>query len=153
MRLKKNAPQQTKLTADVPLRSAFLTDILDPAKILSLVSQKESSDIITTTDSVKRSREKYARWHKRFCTHPEKVFELPTLKRILSQVDIKLKYWEGERQYIQYYAASKVFPIASIIDSENWTDLLTMLLQKSKKVTTSCFISAGFLTARFCQQK
>ena len=39
-------------TADVLLRSAFLTDILEPVKILSLVSQKECSDIIATTDSV-----------------------------------------------------------------------------------------------------
>ena len=115
-----NAILQGKLnaltTADVLLRSAFLADILEPAKILSLVSQQESGDIITTTDSVKRSREKYERWYKRFSTNPEKVFELPTLKRILSQIDletysyqgIKLKYFERQKQYIQDDAASIV---------------------------------------------
>ena len=70
-------------TADVLLRSAFLTDILEPVKILSLVSQMECSDIIATTDSVKRCKEKYQRWHKKFNSAPEKVFDLPTLKSIL----------------------------------------------------------------------
>ena len=88
-------------TADVLLRSAFLTDILQPAKILSLVSQKESSDITTTADSVKHSREKYERWHKSFCTHPGKVFELPTLKGILSQVDVETYSYEARLTLVE----------------------------------------------------
>ena len=70
--------------ADVLLRSAFLTDILEPRKILSLVSQKECSDLTATTDSVKHCKEKYQRWHKKFNSAPEKVFDFPTLKSILS---------------------------------------------------------------------
>ena len=76
---KDKATLQGKLTAmknsDVLLRSTFLSDILVPAKIISLFSQKESSDIIETADYIKRSKETYQRWCKKFTAIPEKEFE------------------------------------------------------------------------------
>ena len=62
---KDKATLQGKFTAmkssDVLLRSAFLSDILELAKIISLVSQKESSDIIETADYIKHDKETYQR--------------------------------------------------------------------------------------------
>ena len=99
--------------AAVLLRSAFLSDILQPAKIISLVSQKASSDIIATTDSIKHGKEKYQRWKKRFTTNPEKIFELSSLKTVLEKIDeehcyqgVHLKYFQREKQYIQDWAPS-----------------------------------------------
>ena len=97
-------------TADVLLRSAFLTDILEPVKILSLVSQKECSDIIATTDSVKRCKEKYQRWHKKFNSAPEKVFDLPILKSILSKIDMENHIHQGIKLSI-LIARSSIFRI------------------------------------------
>ena len=66
--------------ASVILRSALLTDILEPAKKLSLISQKESGDIISMVNALKRTRDKYERWQTKFAENPEEVFQLPTLK-------------------------------------------------------------------------
>ena len=94
--------------ASVILRSALLTDILEPAKKLSLISQKEWGDIICMVNALKRTRDKYERWQIKFAENPEEVFQLPTLKRVLNQMDtenntyqgIKLLYFGREKQYI-----------------------------------------------------
>ena len=74
-------------SSDVLLRSAFLFYILEPARIISLVSQKESSCIIETADYIKRGKERYQRWYEKFTASPEKVFELPNMKSVLDKLD------------------------------------------------------------------
>ena len=69
--------------------------VIHPAKIISLVSQKESSDIIATTDSIKRGKETYQRWHKKFTANSEKIFELPTLKSVLDKIDEENHTYQG----------------------------------------------------------
>ena len=94
--------------------STLLTDILEPAKKLSLISQKESGGTISMVNALKRTRDKYERWQTKFAENPEEVFQLPTLKRVLNQMDtenntyqgIKLLYFEREKQYIQDYTVS-----------------------------------------------
>ena len=111
--------------ASVILRSALLTDILEPAKKLSLISQKESSDIISMVNGLKRTRGKYERWQIKFVENPEEVFQLPTLKRVLNQMDtenntyqgIKLLYFEREKQYIQDYTVSILENVIKCLDT------------------------------------
>ena len=111
-------------SSDVLLRSAFLSDILEPAKIISLVSKKESSDIIETADYIKRGKETYQRWYKKFTASPEKVFELPNMKSVLDKLDEKNQTFQGvrityvarEKQYIQDRAPSVIQNIISCIE-------------------------------------
>ena len=111
--------------ASVILRSALLTDILEPAKKLSLISQKESGDIISMVNALKRTRDKYGRWQTKFAENPEEVFQLPTLKRVLNQMDtennthqgIKLLYSEREKQYIQDYTVSILENVIKCLDT------------------------------------
>ena len=86
--------------ANVILRSALLTDLLVPAKTLSLISQRVSTDVITIVNTVQNTREKYVKWYEHFSENPEKVFELPTLKSAIERVDeennfqgVKLKHF------------------------------------------------------------
>ena len=114
---KDKATLQGKLTAmkssDVLLRRAFLSDILEPAKIISLVSQKESSDIIATADYIKRGKETYQRWFKKFTASPEKVFELPNIKSVLDKLDEENLTFQGVRIT---WAPSVIQNIFSCID-------------------------------------
>ena len=112
-------------SSDVLLRSAFLPDILEPAKIISLVSQKELSDIIETADYIKRGKETYQRWYKKFTASPEKVFELPNMKSVLDKLDeenqtfqgVRITYVARQKQYIQDWAP-KIFKIFKIQNSK-----------------------------------
>ena len=64
-------------------------------------------------NALKRTRDKYELCQTKFAENPE-VFQLPTLKRVLNQMDtenntyqgIKLLYFEREKQYIQDYTVS-----------------------------------------------
>ena len=109
--------------AGVVLRSVLLTDILEPAKKLSLISQKESNDINTTVNALKRTREKYKRWQEMFAENPKEIFNLPTLKRILNQMDTENNTYQGiklyfarEKHYIQDYTVSIIVNIIGCID-------------------------------------
>ena len=127
-RSKDKATLQGKLTSmkssDVLLRSAFLSDILEPAKIISLVSKKESSDIIETGNYIKRGKETYQHWYKKFTASPEKVFELPNMKSVLEKLDeenqtfqgVRITYVAREKQYTQDWAPSVIQNIISCID-------------------------------------
>ena len=126
-------------SSDVLLRSAFLPDILEPTKIISLVSQKESRDIIETADYIKRGKETYLRWYKKFTANPEKVFELPNMKPVLDKLDEENQTFQGVR--ITYVAREtghprsfKIFFHVLTKDSESWIDHQTMSLLKQKRV-------------------
>ena len=90
--------------ASVLLRSALLTNLLVPAKVLSLMSQKESVDVIMIVNAVQSTRNKYKQFYTKYLNEPDKIFELPTLKAILEKVDdqnqyqgIKLKNYVREK--------------------------------------------------------
>ena len=68
------------LDAQVILRSAFLTDVLAPAKLFSLVTQKEDPNIMEIVESVEQTKREYTKLLKKFKRNQNSVFELPTHK-------------------------------------------------------------------------
>ena len=76
-------------------------------------------------NALKRTRDKYERWQTKFAENPEEVFQLPTLKRVLNQMDtenntyqgIKLLYFERKKQYIQDYTVSILENVIKCLDN------------------------------------
>ena len=107
------------IEANVLLRSAFLSDLLLPAKALSPSTQKENTDIITIANLVRITHEKYIKLGKIYSSHPENFFEqMPTLKDVLSNIDDQSKDMvikettEGDRllSHICKVLSSKIWP-------------------------------------------
>ena len=71
----------------VLLRSAFLKDLLTPAKIFSLVTQKDEPNIIEIVDAVEKPDEDYKKLLKKFQRDQNSVFELPLLKAVVTEVE------------------------------------------------------------------
>ena len=63
-------------------RSAFLKDLLIPAKIFSLVTQKQDPNVIETSDGVEKTRRDYKKLLKKF--QWDQNSELPTLKAVIA---------------------------------------------------------------------
>ena len=98
--------------ASVLLRSAFLSDLLLPAKSLSLISQKSDVDIIQVVNAVQKTQNKFRRWQKKFADDKDEVLNLPTLKSRLENIEdgdkfqgAKLKNFSREKQYVKDHAA------------------------------------------------
>ena len=95
--------------ANILLRSAFLSNLLLPAKTLSLATQNENTDIIAIVNLVRATHLKYMKLKKIYSSHPEKIFEqMPTLKDVLSNIDDQnhyqgatLKNLESEKKYLE----------------------------------------------------
>ena len=109
--------------ASVLLRSALLTDLLVPAKVLSLTSQTESVDVITIVNAVQSTRNKYKQFYTKYLNEPDKIFELPTLKAILEKVDdqnqyqgIKLKNYVREEEFIKNNITKVLEGLLSCLD-------------------------------------
>ena len=82
--------------ASVLLRSASLSDILKPARELSLATQSEDIDIISTANLIENTRS-YPILLKIYTTDPKKIFEqLQTLKKLLEQIDNE-KFYQGTK--------------------------------------------------------
>ena len=60
--------------ANILLRSAFLYDLLLPAKTSSLATPRENTDIITIVNLVGITHEKYIKLEKICCSHLEIIF-------------------------------------------------------------------------------
>ena len=75
------------LEAQVILRSAFLRDILTPAKVFSLITQKENPNIIEIVESVEKTKKEYKKLLRKFRQNKDLVFELPALKSVVSEIE------------------------------------------------------------------
>ena len=123
------------LDPQILLRSAFLKDLLTPAKIFGLVTQKQDPDVIETIDGVEKTRRDYKKLLKKFQRDQNSVFELPTLKAVIAEIERNSEI-DGEPTYqgqrINYYGRGKqyiadhcVFLVESIIkcyDDRYWFD-------------------------------
>ena len=113
---KVRATVQGKLTkmldAQFILRCAFLKDLLTPAKIFSLVTQNKDPNIIETVQSVGRTKKDYKKLLKKFEENQDLVFELPTLKAVIAEIEGNGEV-DGEPLYqgqrIKYYTRAKRF--------------------------------------------
>ena len=123
------------LDAQVILRSAFLKDVLTPAKVFSLVTQKEDPNIIETVESIEKTEKDYKKLLKTFEQNQDSVFELPTLKAVIPEIegndDIdgehlyhgqKLKYYRRAKQYIADHCCFLVESIIQCYEDRYWFD-------------------------------
>ena len=115
------------LDAQVLLRSAFLKDL--PAKIFSLVTQKQDPNVMETVEAVEKTSRNYKKLLRKFKRDNNQVFELPTLKAVISEMEgnneldgepmyqgQRLKYYRRGKQYIADYC---VYLVESIINCYN----------------------------------
>ena len=153
--------------ANVLLRSAFLSDLLLPAKTLHLAKQKENTDIITIVNLVQITHEKYIELKKIYSSHPEKSFEqMPTLKDVLSNVDNQnrcqgatLKNFECDKEYLERNVSCLIQDVIKCFE-QRYDDLMDKVHEdatnKSKKLlkVTGCYHTlAKSSTAKFGQTK
>ena len=139
--------------AKVLLRSAFLFDLLSPAKILSLVTQKECEDIITIVSLVQSTREKYKKLQKIYEANPEKVFEqMPTLRSVLGKINdnneyrgIKLKYLDREKEFIKNNCSSLIQGIVNCFDERYGS-----IIENSPTEGIKEAVEGDTLLAHFC---
>ena len=73
--------------AKVLLRSALFIDLLNPSKILSLVTQKRNAFIVDIVESVESTKRGYEKFLRKLQDRPDRVFELPTLKRVVAEIE------------------------------------------------------------------
>ena len=117
------------LDAQVLLRSAFLKDLLTPAKIFSLVTQKQDPNVMETVEAVEKTSRNYKKLLRKFKRDNNQVFELPTLKAVISEMEgnneldgepmyqgQRLKYYRRGKQYIADHC---VYLVESIINCYN----------------------------------
>ena len=77
--------RQLQIT-EILVFGALFFDLLEPAKILSLTTQKEDVDLIKVVESIGSTQKRYTRLLDRVTKDPEAVFEFPRLKGLLSQI-------------------------------------------------------------------
>ena len=75
------------IDAKVLLHSALFKDILADAKVFSLLTQKHNINIIKIVDSAESTKNNYERLRKKLEKNPEYVFELPTLKMVINEIE------------------------------------------------------------------
>ena len=99
------------IDAKVLLRSALFKDILADAKVFSLLTQKHNIDIIKIVESVESTKNNYERLRKKLEKNPEYVFELPTLKMVIDEIESNTEDGEPiyQNQNVQYYSREKMF--------------------------------------------
>ena len=69
------------------MRSAFLKDLLTPAKVFSLVTQKQDLHIIETVEGVEKIKRNYKQLLKKVQRYSNQVSELPTLKSVIKEIE------------------------------------------------------------------
>ena len=69
------------------MRSAFIKDLLTPAKVFSLVTQKQDLHIIETVEGVEKTKLNYKRLLKKVQRNFNHLFELPTLKSVIKEIE------------------------------------------------------------------
>ena len=75
------------LDAQVLLRGAFLNDLLTPAKVSSLVTQKQDPHIIEVVKGVEKNKRNHKRLLKKVQRDSNQVYELPTLKSVIQLIE------------------------------------------------------------------
>ena len=76
------------IDAKVLLRSALFKDVLATAKIFSLLTQKQNIDILKIFETVESTTNSYQRLRKKLEKNPEYVFQLPTLKMVIEEIEV-----------------------------------------------------------------
>ena len=122
------------LDAQVLFRSAFLKDLLTPAKAFSLVTQKQNPSIMETVEGVEKTKRGYKKLLQKFKRDSNQVFELPTLKAVVTEIEgdgldgdpvyqgQRLKYYGRGKQYIADNCAYLVQCILDCYDERYWFD-------------------------------
>ena len=68
--------------ADILLNAAFFNDVLEPARNLSLTTQKATVDILKTVESIDTVKLRYSRLASMLCKDENTVFTLPTVEKL-----------------------------------------------------------------------
>ena len=69
------------------MQSALLKDLLTPAKVFSLVTQKQDLHIIETVEGEEKTKLNYKRLLKKVQRNFNQLFELPTLKSVIKEIE------------------------------------------------------------------
>ena len=75
------------VSANVVLLGSVFYDLLEPARQLSLFTQKENITLHEVTEVLEGTRKRYVQLLKKFKDHPDAVFKLPRLAQTLSKVE------------------------------------------------------------------
>ena len=123
------------LDAQVILRSCLLKDLLAPAKIFSLITQKEHPNIMETVEAVDKTKNDYKKLLTKFEKNQDSVFELPALKSVINEIEEsvdsddnyfyhgqKLKYYTRAKRYIADHCVFLVKSIIQCYDNRYWFD-------------------------------
>ena len=123
------------LDAQVLLRSAFLKDLVTPANIFSLVTQKQDPNVMETVEAVEKTSRNYKKLLRKFKRDNNQVFELPTLKAVISEMEgnneldgepmyqgQRLKYNRRGKQYIADHCVYLVESIINCYNERYWFD-------------------------------
>ena len=116
--------------AQVLLRSAFLKDLLNPAKIFSLITQKDQPNIIEIVDAVEKTRRDYKKLLTKFQRDQNSVFELPLLKAVITEVEGNDE--DGDRIYQDQKQYMKIL---KCYDERYWSE--TSVGEDARVVMTS----------------
>ena len=116
----------------------FLKDLLTPAKVFSLVTQKQDPHIIETVEGVEKTKRNYKRLLKKVQHDSNQVFELPTLKSVIKEIEgesddddevddhvyqgQRLKYYRRGKQYIADHCAYLIERIIACYNDRYWFD-------------------------------
>ena len=120
------------------MRSAFLEDLLTPAKVFSLVTQKQDLHIIETFKGEEKTKLNYKRLLKKVQRNFNQLFELPTLKSVIKEIEgesddddevddpvyqgQRLKYYRRGKQYIADHYAYSIERIIACYNDRYWFD-------------------------------
>ena len=126
------------LDAQVLLRSAFLNDLPTPAKVSSLVTQKQDPHIIEAVKGVEKNKRNHKRLLKKVQRDSNQVYELPTLKSVIQVIEEesddddemddpvyqgqRLKYYRRGKQYIACHCADLLVRIIACYYDRYWFD-------------------------------
>ena len=83
------------IDAKVLLRSALFKDVSADAKIFSLFTQKRNIDILKVFEAVESTKNSYQRLRKKLEKNPEYVFQLPTFKMVIEEIEANTE--DGDR--------------------------------------------------------
>ena len=131
---------------------------------MSLVTQKENTDIITIVNLARITHKKYIRLEKIYFPHPENIFEqMPILKDFLSNIDDQnrcqgatLKNLKRGMEYLERDMSSIIQYIIKCSEQRNG-DLMDEVdedaTNTAKETTEGCYHTfVKFSTAKFSQR-
>ena len=69
------------------MRSGSLKDLLTPAKVFSLITQKQDLHIIGTVEGVEKTKRYHKRLLKKVQRNFNQLFELPTFMPVIKEIE------------------------------------------------------------------